>query len=262
MKTLLGGLSCLLAAALLGCGAKSPPAGEQPEAQERASAAAPSQAAQVYGDPAAPVAGNVLGTTVHTQDAEELRYVVLQQLTDRYAAQKGIEVTPAEKATYVEHMQDAMQQDRADKQARRDELAGRLAAGDVPDEERETLAAEQASLDQFLADTAEDPAENPEEVRAMREEIGAAFIRQWKINQALYQQYGGRIIFQQGGPEPLDAYRTFLEEAQARGDFAITDPGLEEAFWRYYRNDSIHSFFEPGSEAEAQAFAAPPWLSD
>jgi hypothetical protein len=262
MKTLLGGLSCLLAAALLGCGAKSPPAGEQPEAAERASAADPSQAAQVYGDPAAPVAGNVLGTTVHTQDAEELRYVVLQQLTDRYAAQKGIEVTPAEKAAYVEHVQQAMQQDRAEKQARRDELAGRLAAGDVPDDERQTLAEEQASLDQFLADTAEDPAENPAEVRAMREEIGAAFIRQWKINQALYQQYGGRIIFQQGGPEPLDAYRTFLEEAQARGDFAITDPGLEEAFWRYYRDDSIHSFFEPGSEAEAQAFAAPPWLSD
>jgi hypothetical protein len=100
--------------------------------------------------------------------------------------------------------------------------------------------------------------DSPEDAAARRE-IGAAFIRQWKINKALHEQYGGRIIFQQTGPEPLDAYRKFLEEAQARGDFEILDGGLEEAFWKYYRDDSIHSFFAPGSKEEAQAFATPPW---
>jgi hypothetical protein len=81
------------------------------------------------------------------------------------------------------------------------------------------------------------------------------------VNRALYGQYGGRIIFQQGGPEPLDAYRTFLEERQAAGDFAIVNEGLATGFWRYYRDESIHSFYEPGSEEEAEAFAVPPWLS-
>ncbi|HSQ68748.1 MAG TPA: hypothetical protein VLM41_01580, partial [Steroidobacteraceae bacterium] len=241
MRTLVRSLPFLAVAMLLGCGAKSPPAGDQPTADGPVAAPAATKADEVYGDPSTPVAGTVLGTVVHTRDAEELRYVVLKQLTDRYAAQNGIVVTPAEKAAYVEHMQAAMRQDRAEKQARRDEVAGRLAAGDVSDEERESLAAERDLLEQFLADTAEDPADNPEEVRAMREQIGGAFILQWKINQALYQQYDGRIIFQQGGPEPLDAYGTFLEEAQARGDFAITDPSLEADFWRYYRDDSIHS---------------------
>ena len=54
-----------------------------------------------YGDPAVPVAATVLGTTVHTRDAEELRYVVLRELTDRYAREQGIVVTQPEKDAYV-----------------------------------------------------------------------------------------------------------------------------------------------------------------
>jgi hypothetical protein len=180
--------------------------------------------APVYGDPKLPLAGEALGTAIHTQDAEELRYVVLQKLTERYAAEKGIEVTDAEKAAYIEHMRAVLSKDPN-------------FSGPLPGNE----------------ESAED--------KAARAEIAAAFIRQWKINRALYQQYGGRIIFQQGGPEPLDAYRKFLEESAARRDFRITNPDLEAAFWRYYRDESIHQFFAPGSADEARAFADPPWLT-
>ena len=44
------------------------------------------------------------------------------------------------------------------------------------------------------------------------------------------------MIFQQAGPEPLDATRRFLEAAQAAGDLAIVDPALEKPFWAYYRD--------------------------
>jgi hypothetical protein len=181
--------------------------------------------APVSGDPKLPLAGEVLGTAIHTQDAEELRYVVLQKLTDRYAAEKGIDVTDAEKAAYIAHMRAALSKDPN-------------FSGPLPGSE----------------ESAED--------KSARAEIAAAFIRQWKINGALYRQYGGRIIFQQGGPEPLDAYRKFLEESAARSDFRIANPDVEAAFWRYYRDDSIHEFFEPGTPAEAKAFADPPWLAD
>jgi len=215
-----------------------------------------------YGDPKAPVAGKVLGTVVHTTDAEELRYVVLKELTDRYAAGKGISVTQAEIDAYVRQVRESMRRDREAKVARRDELTRRLAAGGLTDAERKALTSELDSVNRFLAAIG-DPAAatvDPEETRA-REQIAAAFIRQWKINRALYQQYGGRIIFQQGGPEPLDAYRKFLEERQARSDFTILNKDLEAAFWRYYVTDSIHSFYPAGSKEEAQAFAVPPWLS-
>jgi hypothetical protein len=213
-----------------------------------------------YGDPAVPVAGKVLGTVVHTRDAEELRYVVLRQLTDRYAREQGIVVTPAEKDAYVRHVQEALAKDRAQKAARRAELASRLTAGGLSDAERSRLAAEVATLDDFLAALGDAGAAkaDPQEEEA-RQQVAAAFILQWKINRALYRQYGGRIIFQQGGPEPLDAYRKWLEESAVRGDFKVDDKGLEAGFWRYYRDDGIHSFYRSGSKEEAQAFAVAPW---
>lgn len=33
-------------------------------------------------------------------------------------------------------------------------------------------------------------------------------------------------------------------------------------FWRYYLDDSIHSFYPPGSDEEAEVFQVPWWLSD
>jgi hypothetical protein len=223
-------------------------------------AAGAAQAQAVYGDPRTPMTATVLGTAIHAQDAEEVRYVVLGRLTDRYAAEKGITVTQAEKDAYNRSVREGLRKDREGYVARSKELERKLAAPGLSPAQRKALTAELDAANRAVADLAE-PAGNPEEIKAAREEIAAAFIRQWKINQALYRQYGGRVIFQQGGPEPLDAYRRFLVEQEARGSFSIVNPAVEAAFWRYYLQDSMHSFFPPGSKAEAAAFAAPPWLS-
>lgn len=94
---------------------------------------------------------------------------------------------------------------------------------------------------------------------AMRRAMAGGIIRQWKINKALYDQYGGRIIYQQLGPEPLDAYRAFLRQRAADGAFAIRDPAIETSFWRYFTDDSIHDFMTPGGADAARAFTIPPW---
>jgi hypothetical protein len=212
----------LVAATLLGCGSKAPPPTASASVPAPTEAEARDTPSGVYGDPSVPVAGRVLGTVIYTQDAEELRYVVLKELTDRYAASRGITVTQAEKEAYVAHLREALSKDPA-----------------------------------VAAELGEESAED----RAARLEIAEAFIKQWKINRALYQQYGGRIIFQQGGPEPLDAYHRFLEERQAAGDFSIESEAMAAEFWRYYLDDSIHSFFESGSAEVAQAFGVAPWSS-
>jgi hypothetical protein len=212
---------------LVGCGVKPPPVTpEEPVAAETPPAGA-------YGDPTSPVAGEVLGTVIHTQDAEELRYVILKQLTDQYAHEKGVSVTQAETDTYVANQQAFMAKDRVRRQANGE-----------------------ASPAESTVETQDESDED----KAARQEIAVAFILQWKVNRALYQQYGGRIGYQQGGPEPLDAYRAFLEERQARGEFKILNKQLEAAFWHYYRTDDIHEFYPRGSPEEAQAFSVPPWL--
>ena len=168
----------------------------------------------------APLAATVLGEAVHTGDAEELQQIVLTRLFDHFAAQQGIAVTDAEIDDYVEHMRREMQ-------------AQGLHAED-------DLTQEEAAL-----------------VAQMRRDMGRAMIHRWKLNKALHVQYGGRIVFQQFGPEPLDAYRRYLEERQAAGDFEIHDQAMADTFWRYFADDAMHSFYEPGSEA--QVFSAPPW---
>lgn len=219
---------------------------------------------EIYGKPDAPLAAEVLGIEIHTDDPDEMQYVILQKLTDRYATDQGIAVKSEEITAYLARLEQDIEQDRKENEAQREEIERKLKAQDLPTDERKRLAAQLEALNELLAasDGAEDGAvANPEEDKAARERIASSFIRQWKINRALYQQYGGRIVFQQGGPEPLDAYRTFLEEQEKQGSFKILKPGFERAFWKYYVTDSMHSFYQAGSEEEAQAFQNPWWLS-
>jgi heat shock protein HslJ len=216
-------------------------------------------AAPVLGDPAQPLAGRVLGQAVHTCDAEELRFYVLRGLTDRFAAAEGITVTKAEIDAFVASTAAALGRARAEAVARRDALKRELAAGTLPPDRKVQVEREIASAEQLIADLAPATGAAAAEERQARAEIAAAFIRQWKINGALQRKYGGRIIFQQAGPEPLDATRRFLEAAEAAGDFAIADPALDKPFWAYYRDDARHSFYKPGSHEEQAAFTTPPW---
>jgi hypothetical protein len=91
----------------------------------------------------------------------------------------------------------------------------------------------------------------------MRETMARGMIERWKLNQALYNEYGGRIIFQQFGPEPLDAYREYLEARQEAGDFSFIDPAFETAFWDYFKDESKHDFYPP--EEAKTVFAREPW---
>jgi hypothetical protein len=218
------------------------------------------QAQTIEGDPDAPLAARVLGVEIRTSDPDELRYWILRKLTDRYAAKQGAEATPQEIDAYIEGMARLAEKDRRQREARREDIEHRLASPRLGEAERKALSSELDSLNQLQRDLdalSGDDTKDVEATRQARRTVAAAFIRQWKINQALYQEYGGRIIFQQGGPEPLDAYRGLLEQQQREGHFEFLNKGLAAALWRYYLTDEIHSFIPPGSEEETQAFQTP-----
>lgn len=86
--------------------------------------------------------------------------------------------------------------------------------------------------------------------------IATSFIRSWKMNNALYKKYGGRVIFQQMGPEPLDAYRKFLQDCEKRGDFQIMEEKLKLPFWEYFVNEKMHRFY---SQKEGNKVMTTPW---
>jgi heat shock protein HslJ len=173
-------------------------------------------------EPLPPVVATVLGEEVRASEAAEMQAVIVTRLLDRYAADQGIEVEDVELDAFLDHMRRGMAAE------------GLTGEEDLTPEERE-------------------------EVDTMRRQMGHDLIRQWKINKSLYDTYGGRIIYQQFGPEPLDAYRKYFEERQQAGDFSITDAGMGESFWQYFTDDSKHDFMKPGGEDAARAFTAPPW---
>lgn len=167
-------------------------------------------------------AASVLGEELRATDAAELQDAILTRLFDRYAAEQGIEAEPEEIGAFLGAMR-----------------RGRTEDGTSAEEE---LTPDEAA-----------------EVEAMETTMATGLIRQWKINKALHEQYGGRIIYQQLGPEPLDAYRAFLEERQAEDAFEIHDQALADAFWNYFTNESIHDFMDPGGADAMNAFSTPPW---
>lgn len=170
-----------------------------------------------------PATATVLGEEIFTSDDEVLQQEIISRLFEQYSLANNIKATDEEIDKYLDRMQRRMADD-----------PNLVAMDDL---------------------TAEETAQ----AEAMQRDIASALISQWKLNRALYQEYGGRIIFQQFGPEPLDAYRQYLQERQADGDFAIHEKAFEDKFWRYFTDDTMHSFYPSGSEEEAQALGTPPW---
>jgi heat shock protein HslJ len=169
-----------------------------------------------------PVVATVLGEEIRTSDSAEMQQIILTRLFDRYAAEHGLKATDDEIETWVTRLQQALDAD---------------------------------GLNAIQELTPEEAAE----FDSMRREMARSMIEHWKLGRALYKQYGGRIIYQQLGPEPLDAYREFLQEQQKAGAFAIEVLEYEADFWDYFINDTLHDFMEEGSEDAASAFEVAPW---
>ena len=193
------------------------------------SAATPAMQQEQTGDSGQSPAGSevrkaadatVLGREIRTADAEEMKEAIITRLFEQYAEQRGIVAEQSEIDAWVASLDRAMRQDKT--------LTGTNADDLTPEEAAE--------------------------IRGMRENMARAIITQWKINRELHREYGGRIIFQQAGPEPLDAYRIFLQEQEALGHFKILDPSFAQEFWHYFVTDELHDFYQPGSVEEARAF--------
>lgn len=173
-------------------------------------------------DEVAPVA-RLKGEDLMNDNAEEVQAQILGRLLRDYAAREGLGPTQEEIDAFLADMDRTLQADLGDEYESMDDL----------------------------------PPEEAAEARKMRGAMAGSMIERWKINKSLYDSYGGRVIFQQFGPEPLDAYRQFLEARQAAGDFEILDEEVAAAFWRYFTDASMHDFFPP--EEAAAVFETPPW---
>jgi hypothetical protein len=223
--------------------------------------AAPVAAARdIFIEPDAPIVALVLGDTVRLRGHDDARQAIVVRLLERYATEQGIVAEPAEIDAQAEVLRQTMQSDRQRWAARLEEVDRRLRERSLTAAERKSLTAERNVLLTLLRyGPDQQPGLPPLEDARILKPLATGIVRQWKLDRALYRQYGGRIAQQPGGPEPLDAYRRFLEERRNRGDFQIFTPELERAFWKPYAADAGQVFLASGSREEAQVYGVPPW---
>ncbi|PHS42251.1 MAG: hypothetical protein COB07_00490 [Sulfurovum sp.] len=214
-------------------------------------------AAESYGAAEDPLVAEVLGMEIRTKDANLMQAVIGQKLLEKYAKEHKIEVSQKDVDLYIANLDTFMAKDRKERDVKMLETEEKLKAGSLSAEERENLQSSLnvlKSLHNMEIQEDKEKAKDPKGLLKDKQTVAKTFIKQNMINKALYEQYGGRIIAQQMGPEPYDALHKFLKEQEKNGSFKIIDKSFEAPFWEYFTDESKHSFYKEGSKEAKEAF--------
>tara|TARA_A200000113_G_scaffold134521_1_gene121001 strand:+ start:207 stop:857 length:651 start_codon:yes stop_codon:yes gene_type:complete len=88
------------------------------------------------------------------------------------------------------------------------------------------------------------------------EEIARKQVMQYQTEKALFEEFGGRVIFRHSNPQmPIDAYKALLNRYRENNQLQIVDESLKEAFW-----DVFTPPFQYEIAPENVDFAQPWWL--
>jgi len=206
-----------------------------------------------------PVIAEVLGKKIRLSQKDKFDGIIFGTLLEQYAKEHKIEPSRAEIDAFVSKSNEQKLQDRKEWEKEKKDILRKLKSETLSKAERKQLTSELKMLNGFLEvdpEMEKYEKENPKEIKEMEEAMAKRWIQAWKMNKALFAQYGGRVIFQQAGVEPLDAYRDFLQEQEKRGSFKILDKKYEARFWRYFTNDTMHTFY---SKEDGIKFINTPW---
>ncbi|MCU7554498.1 SurA N-terminal domain-containing protein [Alteromonas sp. ASW11-19] len=88
-------------------------------------------------------------------------------------------------------------------------------------------------------------------------EVAETQVQKWLIDKALYAEFGGAVIFQQGNPQlPAGAYEKLLKQYQQQGHFEILQESYQAVFWEAF--EPPFSFELPPEQVD---FSSPWWLN-
>lgn len=150
--------------------------------------------------------------------------------------------------------------------AERAEVTGMLARDDLPADRRTRLEERLVNLEEQISSEQADrerSAAVPGHEEAQRQAVDSVAritVRNWKENKALYEKYGGRVIYQQAGNEPIDAYRALIEELDEDRAVEILDPCFPDPFVRLRAYFELRHSYMSKEDAD-QYFDQPWWLA-
>lgn len=191
---------------------------------------------------------------------ETLRNLVWSAVFADFALKRKIEPTPAEIDSQIRQTSKFLQEDKVRREKQREELTAELRSPGLTEARRKQAQQHLETLNSLRDHDARMEQERKDPAREKmwqdsERQVAAMWVKQWKVNQALYREFGGRIIFQQAGWEPIDAYRSLLDRYKANKGFVIREPALQAAVYRYFE----HNFVYADAKQAAFYFEKPYW---
>lgn len=175
----------------------------------------------------------VLGKKITIKDKDRLNGMIFGALLEQYAKDNNIEPTEPELAAFVKKTEEMRIQQQADFEKDRIKLMQELKSSSLTEKEKKEKTEHLKTIENILKTTKEAEERTKgmdDKMQIMKRNIAQHFVKTWKINKSLYEKYGGRLIFQQAGIEPLDAYRQFLKEQEKKKAFQILNKDYEASF--------------------------------
>ncbi len=185
----------------------------------------------------------------------QLAYGIMQEAISRFLKEKKMEPTKEEIDSYLAFMERSAQKMKQENLQEIARMKKDLAKPGLTPRKRDLMEENIRMMKEVNAGVDK---EKSEESRRIDRQLAKQAVSEWKFYKALYHQYGGRVIAQQAGYEPIDAIKAFLEEMKKRGDYRILDPAYEGVFdetFAYFRNPN-HEYVD---KAEADKYFASPW---
>jgi len=123
----------------------------------------------------------------------------------------------------VDYHREFAARDRVQRARKLVDLDQRLAAGGLSPDERARLEEFRRVLTRLAQHDAEqEQLPPPDPVR--QGQLVTPWIEQWKVNKALYDQYGGIVALTRFGPDPHGARAALMADYERRGLVRFSDP--------------------------------------
>lgn len=194
----------------------------------------------------------------YKQWSENVRFMKLtatiwEPIQNQFIKERGITVSGNEVDSFFEYSERARKLQQQQLQQALQQLNTQMRSGKLSAQEKEQGEQLKKQFEQQLAAVSKQlPKPSQQE-----KEVAERLIKNWKVNQLLYKQYGGQVIATASSPfEPVGAYKKFLEEKEKQKVFEITDPTYKKRFWEV---------FTPGKDApivpqDKVDFSKPWWV--
>lgn len=204
-------------------------------------------------------------TWLHDYRMKRLERRIWDEVTGRVLKERGLEPTAAGVEALASFMAAKRVGRLAEYQAQRDQLKRKLARSGLRPAERKRVREHLATIEKLIAHELDQrklgqTISNYADIqRRSAERIARVTVRQWNVNKALYEKYGGRVIFQQAGYEPVDAYRALIGELRKQNEVEILDPSFPAPFAEMIKYLDMPHQYMPKDEAD-KYFKKPWWL--